>query len=141
MPLLWISLSLIAGIVLASLFSLPAWAWFAISVFILLLFILLRFPQVSTKLHASIFTVHPYIFVLPFFFFLGAWRYQLAQPNIDAFHIAFYNDRTYELLITGTLAEPPDYRDTYTNLKINVEAIDSGSGYLPGEGLLLVRVA
>jgi competence protein ComEC len=45
------------------------------------------------------------------------------------------------LLITGTLAEPPDYRDTYTNLKIKVEAIDSGSGDLPGEGLLLVRVA
>ncbi len=44
------------------------------------------------------------------------------------------------MLVTGTLAEPPDYRDTYTNLRLNVEALDSGSGDLPVSGLLLVRV-
>ena len=75
-----------------------------------------------------------------FSFFFGAWWYQFRQPNIDAFHVAFYNDRDYEMLVTGTLAEPPDYRDTYTNLQLKVEAVDSGSGDMPAQGLLLVRV-
>ncbi len=44
------------------------------------------------------------------------------------------------MLVTGTLSEPPDYRDTYTNLRLKVEAVDSGSGDLPASGLLLVRV-
>lgn len=64
-------------------------------------------------------------FYLIFIFFGAAW-YQFRQPNIDAFHIAFYNDRDYEMLVTGTLSEPPDYRDTYTNLRLKVEAVDSG---------------
>ena len=36
--------------------------------------------------------------------------------------------------------EPPDYRDTYTNLHLKVEAVDSGSGDLPAHGAILVRV-
>ena len=44
------------------------------------------------------------------------------------------------MLVTGTLAEPPDYRDAYTNLRLNVEAVDSGSDDLPVSGVLLVRV-
>ena len=36
--------------------------------------------------------------------FLGAARYQMTVPNFDAYHIAFYNDRDYDLLVTGTLA-------------------------------------
>ena len=73
-------------------------------------------------------------------FCLGGLRYQLSIPKIDAFHIAWYNDREYDLLVTGTLSEPPDYRDTYTNLRLKVEAVDTGSGDLPVEGDVLVRV-
>ena len=58
---------------------------------------------------------------------------------MDAFHIAFYNDREYEMLVTGTLVEPPDRRDSYSNLTLAVEAVDSGSGDMPASGLLLVR--
>ena len=53
-------------------------------------------------------------------FFLGAARYQSTIPRVDAHYIAWYNDRDYELLVTGTLADPPDVRDTYTNLRLNV---------------------
>jgi competence protein ComEC len=80
--------------------------------------------------------------VIPVFFFFGGWWYQVAQPNLDdPFHIAFYNDREYEILVSGTLAEPPDYRDKYANLRINVEAVDSGSGDLPAYGIVLVRIS
>ncbi len=130
MPLLWISLTFLTGIVLASIFSLPTWAWILISSAFFLLFIFLR--SRSSRL--------PFAFVLPVFLFLGSAYYQFRQPNIDAFHIAFYNDRNYDVLITGSLAESPDYRDAYTNLKLNVEAVDTGSGDMPVSGFILVRI-
>ena len=43
MPLLWISLSFIAGIMLASILSLPTWAWILISIAFFLFFLFLRF--------------------------------------------------------------------------------------------------
>ncbi|MCQ3937605.1 MAG: hypothetical protein DPW18_11240 [Chloroflexi bacterium] len=138
MPLLWISLSFLAGIVLASLFPLPAWAWALIALGFLLLFFFLRNSQFVTR--SSLIAAYPFIPLLPAIFFLGSAYHQFRQPTIDAFHIAFYNDREYELLITGSLAEPPDYRDRYTNLKLNVEAVDTGDGDLPVSGAILVRV-
>ncbi|NOH01373.1 MAG: ComEC family competence protein [Chloroflexi bacterium] len=138
MPLLWISLSFLAGIVLASLVFLPAWAWALIALGFLLLFFFLRNSQFVTR-HSSL-AAYPFIILLPVVLFLGSAYHQFRQPTIDAFHIAFYNDREYELLITGSLAEPPDYRDKYTNLKLNVEAVDTGDGDLPVSGAILVRV-
>ena len=138
MPLLWVSLSFLAGIVLASIFSPPIWVWILLSAFCLLLFIFLRS---SSSRFPLAFNLHPLSFLLPVFLFLGSAYYQFRQPNIDAFHIAFYNDRNYDLLITGSLAEPPDYRDSYTNLKLKVEAVDTGSGDMPASGEILVRVA
>ena len=116
MPLLWISLFFIAGIILASLFSLPTWAWILISVAFFLIFVILRSLSSRLTNHASRFILHPLSLLLPATLFLGSAYYQFRQPNIDAFHIAFYNDRNYELLITGSLSKPPDYRDSYTNL-------------------------
>lgn len=138
MPLLWISLSFLAGIVLAAYVSLPAWAWALIALPFFLLSLFLRNPQRVARF--SFLITYPLIPLLPIFLFLGSAYYQIRQPQIDAFHIAFYNDRNYELLITGFLAEPPDYRDNYTNLTLNVQAVDTGDGDLPVSGLLLVRV-
>ena len=36
-----------------------------------------------------------------------------------------FNDRKYDLLVTGTLVDPPDVRDTYTNLRLRVESVDT----------------
>lgn len=138
MPLLWISLSFLAGIILASLLSLPTWAWILLSTFFFLLF-LSRNSFLTSRF--SFLSSYPFILILPVFLFLGSAYYQFRQPDIDAFHIAFYNDRNYELLITGSLSEPPDYRDSYTNLKLKVEAVDTGSGDMPVSGEILVRVA
>ena len=139
MPLLWISLSFLTGIILAASITLPAWAWGLIALLILFSSLLLRRSQLIIR-YSSL-TAHPFIPLLPTFLFLGSAYYQFRQPNIDAFHIAFYNDRSYELLITGYLAEPPDYRDKYTNLTLNVEAVDTGDDDLPASGRLLARVS
>ena len=141
MPLLWIALSFITGIVIASLLILSATIWLSIALALLFIVIFFRLSRFSSNPISKFLLRFPLSAIVLLSFFLGAWWYQFRQPNIDAFHIAFYNDREYEMLVTGTLAEPPDYRDTYTNLRLNVDAVDSGSGDLPVSGVLLVRVS
>jgi competence protein ComEC len=154
MPLIWISLSFLAGILLARGVYLSTWTWLLIAASVLLLSLLPRFflsrslpsshspssNHLSPSAFHSFLVTYPFVILLPTFLLLGSAYYQFRQPNIDAFHIAFYNDREYDLLITGHLTRLPDYRDRYTNLRIEVEAVDSGSGDMPVSGLLLVRV-
>ena len=139
LPLMWFSLAFLAGIVLGSLVSLSLWVWIALAVLAIFLSIL---PGVlAARLHPSSSLLQPFSFILIFALFLGAARYQFSVPRFDAFHIAFYNDRDYDLLITGTLVEPPDYRDSYTNLRLKVSNVDTGDGDLAVSGLLLVRAS
>jgi len=51
-----------------------------------------------------------------------------------------YNDRKYDVLVTGSLNDPPDYRDAYTNLRLNVKQIDNGQKFFNVSGLLLAHV-
>ncbi|HLE92205.1 MAG TPA: ComEC/Rec2 family competence protein [Anaerolineales bacterium] len=139
LPLMWFSLAFLAGIILASLVSLSVLVWGALAFFALFLAILLRI--LAPRLHPSSLILQPFTFVLFFALFLGAARYQLSIPEFDAFHIAYYNDRDYDLLITGTLVEPPDYRDSYTNLRLDVEKVDTGDRDLTAHGLILVRAS
>jgi competence protein ComEC len=137
LPFFWLSLAFLGGIVLASQVTLTYDIWLILAGIFLLF--ALRPNRPASWLRLS--TKSYLIIVLSFVSFcLGGLNYQLRQPKIDAFHISWYNDREYDLLVTGTLAEPPDYRDTYTNLRMNVEAVDTGSGDLPVQGELLVRV-
>jgi len=138
LPLMWFSLAFIAGIVLASLVSLSISVWLSLIVFAIALLILSQI--LAPRLPAS-FPLHPFAFVLLCALCLGAARYQVSVPKFNAFHIAFYNDREYDLLITGTLVEPPDYRDNYTNLRLKVSGVDTGDRELPVSGLLLARVS
>ncbi|HEX6270961.1 MAG TPA: ComEC/Rec2 family competence protein [Anaerolineales bacterium] len=153
LPLMWFSLAFLAGIVLGSLISLSVSVWVALSIVFLLLALFLRFLPPFERIRATLssgpaafipstllwVSLHPFTFILLFALFLGAARYQLSVPDFDANHIAFYNDREYDLLITGTVMEPPDYRDNYTNLRLGVEKVDTGDRDLPVHGLILVR--
>jgi competence protein ComEC len=144
-PLMWFSLVFLGGIVLGSLISLSLWIWIALAVLAIFLWVLSRVfisrIDLSPLLGTMSFIFQPFAFILLFALFLGAARYQYSIPKFDAFHIAFFNDRDYDLLITGTLVEPPDYRDTYTNLRVEVEQVDTGDGDLPASGLILVRAS
>ena len=136
-PLMWFSLVFLAGIVLGSLVSVSIWIWVGLAFVFIVLAILSRILNLSSFL----FLLQPFAFILFIALALGAARYQKTVPSFDAFHIAFYNDRDYDLLITGTLIEPPDYRDSYTNLRLKVTAVDTGDSELPiKDSLILVRV-
>jgi len=138
LPLMWFSLAFLAGIILARFVPVRTFIWIALVVVSIFLVIV---SQILVPRLPESFPLHPFAFVLLCAFCLGAVRYQLSIPRFDAFHIAFYNDREYDLLITGTLVEPPDYRDNYTNLRLDVSEVDTGDGDLPANGLLLARVS
>jgi len=141
-PLMWFSLLFLAGIVLGSLVSLSLWIWIGLAAAFIVLAVLARVFRFSSLIpHPSSFLLHPFAFILLFALFFGAARYQFSVPKFDAFHIVFYNDREYDLLITGVIVEPPDYRDNYTNLRVEVERVDTGDGDLPANGLILVRAS
>ena len=137
LPLAWFALAFLGGIALASWLTLSTYVWLAFAGISILaaLFVrrLLQNRNLPT-LNFSLFTIS--LIAL----FLGAARYQAAQPTITPFDAAFFNDREYDVLVTGWVEEMPDRRDTYTNLRLHVEAVDSGSGDLPAQGIVLVRV-
>ena len=71
---------------------------------------------------------------------LGAMRYQQTIHKITPADVSWYNDRKYDVLVTGSLADPADYRDAYTNLRLNVKQIDNGQKFFNVSGLLLAHV-
>lgn len=132
MPLFWIALAFLGGIWMASVVPLPVWVWLLLGILSLIIGITLKLIIRQWML---------VLLLLPGFLFLGAARYQGQQPVITPDHIAYYNDNPQKIYITGTLVEPPDVRDTYINLHIEVDSIDLGKGDVPVHGPLLVRLA
>ncbi len=152
-PLLWVSVAFLAGIVLAAHLHLSLVVWLTLAFVALVLLVLQpRFwpssiPAVQPPAQSSpLSTLNrqlstPFLLFACFLFlFLGAARYQSAVPRPNVRQIEGFNDRKYELLVTGTLTDPPDYRDTYTNLRLRVQAVDNASKQFTVGGLLLVRV-
>ncbi len=131
-PLVWIALAFFGGIGLAAWLGLPLYIWILCMAGVILLLLLTRrfAPTVQAGLLA----------VSLLGLFIGAARYQFSQHAVTPFDVAFFNDREYDLLVTGWVADMPDRRDTYTNLRIEAEAVDSGTGDLPVHGTILVRV-
>ena len=143
MPLFWLSLSFMAGILLARQMRLPVLVWLFLAGGTLFIHILLRI--LSAKFNFKPFKLPPssqfLVFLALVVFFLGAARYQTSIPRVDTDYIALYNDREYELVVTGWLTDPPDERDTYTNLRVNVTSIDIVDETLLVHGLILARLA
>ncbi len=139
-PLFWISLAFLIGILAGKQLTLPVSIWMALALTSLSLAGLWRFLKRSTVLQGQARALS----ILPFFltsFFLGAARLQAAIPTITAHDLAWYNDRQYEVRITGWVTAPPDRRDRYANLIVRAVSIDAGNeGNLPVDGLLLARI-
>ena len=145
LPLMWFSLAFLAGIILASLIPVSNWVWIILTLFSIGMLVLSQVlaPTLPPPVLPPSFTfsLRPFTFIVITALFMGGLRYQVSVPHFNAFHIAFYNDRDYDLLITGALVEPPDYRDDYTNLRLKVTRVDTGDRELPANGLVLARVS
>ena len=142
LPLVWLSLAFITGILFATRVHAPNRLWLILAGIALLLAVLACLLIPRLKLQPFHLSPWALLLLLPalVFFFLGAARYQLTVPSVDSFHIAWYTERDYELVITGTLIEPPDNRDAYSNLRLDVSRVNTGATDLPVHGLILARV-
>ena len=142
LPLLWLSLAFLLGILLAQQIHLSFAIWLILAG--IALFVATIFRILSLRINLKPFGLPPSTLFLVSLslvtFFLGVGRYQYSIPTIDAHHIAWYNDRQYDLLVAGVLTEPPDVRDTYTNLRMNVTSVNTGDESLPVGGLILARI-
>ncbi|MCJ7585829.1 MAG: ComEC/Rec2 family competence protein [Anaerolineales bacterium] len=142
LPLLWLSLAFLLGILLAQQIHLSFAIWLILAG--IALFVATIFRILSLRINLKPFGLPPStLFLVSLSLvtcFLGVGRYQYSIPTIDAHHIAWYNDRQYDLLVTGVLTEPPDVRDTYTNLRMNVTSVNTGDESLPVGGLILARI-
>jgi competence protein ComEC len=165
LPLLWFSLSFLAGILVASQVHLSRSYWLSLArsvlpsqvplnrslwlllagivILVSLVFFILRIFRSRLRFKPSRFSSSTLLLVLISIsvFFLGAARYHFTIPFVDAHYISWYNDREYEVLVTGTLVNPPDERDTYTNLRVDVSEVNTGDETLSVHGLILARVA
>lgn len=139
-PLLLVSIAFLAGIALADAVSLPLSVWLALAGTALALGLIWHFLVRSLEMETlarDLAAVTVFLVVI----FLGAARYQAAVPVFDAFDLGWYNDRDYDVRVTGWVTELPDRRDTYANLRVRATGIDTGDGNdLPVDGLLLARV-
>jgi competence protein ComEC len=121
--------SLLAGIFFSSLvhWSLPVW-WMLIILGLLAGFLLqCRFHRILPVLAFLV-------------FILAGLRNQAAQPVLSPNFIAWYNDRLYPVTLSGWLVSPPDQRDSYANVRLRLESIDTGDRSLPVQGLILARL-
>ncbi|MBN2502972.1 MAG: ComEC/Rec2 family competence protein [Anaerolineales bacterium] len=165
MPLFWLSLAFIIGILLAA--ALPwaalTWLWLAGGALLLLVFLLLsprwfqwlsnrlplRFAQrlsqeliVNTSPRPATPSLKILIALSLLTLCLGGWRYTAALPQYSPDFIATYNDTDVKLAVVGVVSEPPDGRDTYTNLRIRTETLrlEDDINHFAVHGLLLARV-
>jgi len=129
MPLMWVSLAFIAGILLGEHLDWQMIAWGVIMVFAALwIGVFKLMPVVSTripKLYTIFWSFLPVpIPVLILFVCFGALRLLVSQPDLTALDfIAGHNDTGKQVVVRGVVIKPPDVRDTYTNLRVKSESI------------------
>jgi competence protein ComEC len=165
-PLLWLSLAFITGILLGDWLGWSSVAWLGLAGSGLALEFLRRLsrrrldrkyaicnadlpgstpiPSSSnrrSRITTSLLPPLPYPILL-IALFLGGARYQTSLPEITPGFIAWYNDQDIRYVVEGVLSEMPDERDAYTNLRIEVDQIHPVGEMLftPVQGDLLARV-
>src|SRR4030042_1135610 len=151
MPLLWLSLAFLSGILLVANIPIPLFAW----ILLVLASLILLLPPVHRRWARIIppplsnFTQQLKItslILLPLLLLsmsLGAIRYLFATPVINPSFIAYYNDQPAESILDGVLVDPPDNRETYTNLRLRIEQLHpvGDDQFTPVGGLILARIS
>jgi competence protein ComEC len=156
MPLFWLSLAFLLGILAAPHLNFPAGAWLALAgLFLIFPFLprILRgrfnFPglrRFAGRAGSNIDQLRSHFqgipgLLLPIFFAFGGARYAASLPVIDAGHVAYYNDTGETVALRGVLVEPPDERDGFSYLRVRAVALGfpAGAPEIPVKGLVQVR--
>ena len=151
MPLLWLSLAFLTGILLASILPLSTWLW-GLLMGLALAFTLLQPRLLRLRFVISLqprFTLPAWIPHPPIPFSLivasllfGAFRYQLYLPRFSPGFIAWYNDTGGTMVVEGVVVRPPESRDSYTSLIVQVRQLfpQENPTYIPVKGRLLAQV-
>ena len=149
-PFFWLSITYTAGILLADLFSFPIWVWISgiagcLSAWFLAHWLprrlaithrLRRWTRSDERLPAAL---------LAAIFFLGGWRLTALEFTPTMETAAYFNDRD-TVQIIGLVIQPPDVRDSHTNLTVKVESLNPLAGtpenFVPEEvsGIVLLQV-
>ena len=141
MPVIWITISLTAGLIAADNLSWNTLTWvlvgggLSLSSGIFLWLSRKRIRDLTSKSWVL-------ILIVIFAFFAGAVRYQNFLPDYqDPAYILNYAGRPVPVQITGVVVDFPDQRDQIVNLQIRSESIDENRGYPPAtlKGLLLAK--
>jgi hypothetical protein len=168
MPLLWLSIVFLVGIFLSAQYNLSLFGWALIAVLTALLGLLARglrgIPVAAPRLVRVVIGKVPFgllrlyvrgsgvwsrcrpplpVFVLLVALALGALRYQVGRPDLTALgFITTHIVAGQEYVLEGIVTKPPDQRDSYTNLTVQVDQLRplSAGLFVPVEGLLLAQV-
>lgn len=134
LPLFWISLSLTVGVWVGSVWLPPAWmCWALVGVCLALAVFVGVFSKWKDKRRAVVITLLSIAAV-----FLGVLRWRAVQPDFTPKDLAWYNDQG-RVSVVGVVAQDPDVRDSYVQVRVQVEQITLEAGGMPigVEGLLL----
>jgi competence protein ComEC len=150
MPLLWLSLTFVVGIVMGRNLTWSWLTWLGLSLGCLLLPVLgllfkrlrHRNPRIPALPTVALKTPLP-LWLLLAVFFLGAMRVQLTHPALTAQSLSTYNDRQYDFVVEGWLISPPETRGENTLLHLKVEKLHpvGDPRFAVVEGLLLAYLA
>lgn len=151
MPLLWLSLAYLAGVLCGRYLVLPVGLWFGAAAGFVAVHVLVsqlrlpgRIPHIESLRRRMRKTIPLPLFILIAFICLGAGRFQTVNPTPSIHHLAYYNDIPDPLAVSGTVVEPPDVRDTFTYIKVSASGIRSlaagASINYPVHGGLLARI-
>ena len=108
MPLLWLSLAFLSGVVLGKVLDWPVHIWLILAaIFLVLLFVRFLLKRFFLASAARLLFPPPSIHIpvhLPLLLVvlaLGGARYQFSQPAITPGFIAYYNDQNEQFVSKG----------------------------------------
>jgi competence protein ComEC len=143
LPLLWLSLSFLTGLLAASLFSLPIFLLFLLIGIGFLLYILEKRSKYRWTIFLNRNRISPLAWgVLIISFSVGFLRYQTAQIPIAKEDVGWYNNSGRVTLI-GKVAAPPNKGDRITQVRLEVQkmTLANDQEITPIRGLVLLWVS
>jgi competence protein ComEC len=152
MPLLWLSLAFVLGILLGEILAWNFGTWMIlVGACLLLLFLQYvltkRFAIPTPRFLGRLPHLPLPILVLLAVLCMGGGRMQLAQPSFTPTDLAYYNDRPEKTIVEGVLAAPPEMDDARISIRMKAESLrlaqsvdGNSTAPLLVEGQLVARV-